>query len=78
MSKYKNRYIGTEKGILDTKKDELIPEDEPIFVVRGCDEKAPGAIVHYKGLCRSEEKRAVISKLIHDIAKFQDNIETKG
>ena len=62
--------IGT--GLVLSKNNEFIPEDEPVFVLRACDNKALGTIRCYQALfAPSSEQWKVCQSVIDDFAKFR-------
>lgn len=69
------RIIGT--SLLLTKNNELIPEDEPVFILRARDNKALGTIRAYQSIfAPTSEHWKVIQNVIDDFTKFrQENQE---
>lgn len=52
---------------------EVIPDDEPVFVLRARDMKAAQAILDYGDSCSDKEHREVVHGRYHDFMAFAKN-----
>lgn len=48
-----------------------IPDDEPLFILRGKDRKALGCLMAYQAVCDNIDHKASIQRTIEDFRSFQ-------
>ena len=66
------KYDVNEFGhIYNRATSKVIPDDEPIFILRAKDHNAEAALAFYRTLCSNKEHRGVIGKRISDFNDFK-------
>ena len=67
------KYNVTPDGhIVNRTSGEVIPDDEPVFILRARDRWAIDALMHYQGLCQDREHRVAVERVIEEFDRFQD------
>ncbi|MFZ2449094.1 MAG: hypothetical protein WAW36_01050 [Methylovulum miyakonense] len=56
--------------LMNRKTGKAIPDNEPVFILRGQDKNAALAIAYYKNLCENIQHRAAINERLHAFVKF--------
>jgi hypothetical protein len=67
------KYDVDKRGrIFNRSSGEVIPDDEPVFILRARDRWAIDVLLHYQGLCQDREHRLAVERRIEEFDRFQD------
>jgi hypothetical protein len=71
------KYIIIDGKLANAKTREFIPDDEPIFILRGKDVHAYGLISAYLDKCKNAIQRVEIHKRLIDFLQFKNIYASK-
>lgn len=66
------KYIIIDGRLANAKTREFIPDDEPVFIIRGKDIHAYGLISNYVDLCKNPIHRVEIHRRLIDFLQFKN------
>lgn len=71
MNEFQEPKYGVKDGkIINRATGQVIPDDEPIFIMRAKDKNAALTLTFYKKLCNSAEHKETVNHRLHQFVDF--------